>query len=100
MLPAFRANGEIFFVAAGKSVQKLDTTAMIMKTLLHPPERARIHILTAYWYMALLCGAMLLTPIAAQAVGFRLPNQDPDAIARGNAFAATADNPSSTYYNP
>ncbi|MCP5536060.1 MAG: outer membrane protein transport protein [Akkermansiaceae bacterium] len=34
------------------------------------------------------------------AVGFRLPNQDPDAIARGNAFVATADNPSAVYYNP
>lgn len=34
------------------------------------------------------------------AVGFRLPNQDPEAIARGNAFTATADNPSAIYYNP
>lgn len=34
------------------------------------------------------------------AVGFRLPNQDPEAIARGNAFTATADNPSALYYNP
>ena len=34
------------------------------------------------------------------AVAFRLPNQDPEAIARGNAFAATADNPSAIYYNP
>ena len=33
-------------------------------------------------------------------VGFRLPNQDPEALARGNAFAATADNPSAIYYNP
>ena len=32
--------------------------------------------------------------------GFRLPNQDPEAIARGNAFTATADNPSAIYYNP
>ncbi len=32
--------------------------------------------------------------------GFRLPNQDPDGIARGNAFVATADNPSAIYYNP
>jgi long-chain fatty acid transport protein len=39
-------------------------------------------------------------PAGVQAVGFRLPNQDPDAIARGNAFAATADNPSAIYYNP
>src|ERR1700744_785255 len=34
------------------------------------------------------------------AVGFRVPKQDPEAIARGNAFAATADNPSAIYYNP
>jgi long-chain fatty acid transport protein len=34
------------------------------------------------------------------AVGFRLPNQDPEAIARGNAFAATADDPAAIYYNP
>ncbi|HEX3797677.1 MAG TPA: outer membrane protein transport protein [Verrucomicrobiae bacterium] len=36
----------------------------------------------------------------ARADGFRLPNQDPEAIARGNAFVATADNPSAIYYNP
>lgn len=37
---------------------------------------------------------------SALAVGFRLPNQDPEGIARGNAFAASADNPSAIYYNP
>jgi long-chain fatty acid transport protein len=36
----------------------------------------------------------------AHGVGYRLPNQDPVAIARGNAFTATADNPSAIYYNP
>ena len=36
----------------------------------------------------------------SHAVGFRLPNQDADGIARGNAFVATADNPSAIYYNP
>src|SRR5689334_18205600 len=46
---------------------------------------------------ATLC---LLAPLHAAAVGFRLPNQDPEGIARGNAFAATADNPSAIYYNP
>src|SRR5687767_4549123 len=34
------------------------------------------------------------------AMGFRLPNQDPDALARGNAIAATADKLSAIYYNP
>lgn len=32
--------------------------------------------------------------------GFKLPNQDPESIARGNAFVATADNPSAIYHNP
>ena len=44
-------------------------------------------------------GALLSAP-NARAVGFLLPNQDPEAIARGDAFAATADNPSAIYYNP
>jgi long-chain fatty acid transport protein len=44
--------------------------------------------------------AWALGPLAAHAVGYRMPNQDPEAIARGNAFAATADNPSAIYYNP
>ena len=42
--------------------------------------------------------SLLVCP--ALAVGFRLPNQDPVAIARANAFSATADNPSAIYYNP
>jgi long-chain fatty acid transport protein len=39
-------------------------------------------------------------PMETHAVGFRLPNQDPEAIARANAFVATADNASAIYYNP
>src|SRR3982074_3144516 len=42
----------------------------------------------------------MLAPLESRAVGFRLPNQDPEGIARGNAFVATADNPSAIYYNP
>ncbi|YCM43180.1 outer membrane protein transport protein [Verrucomicrobiaceae bacterium 227] len=34
------------------------------------------------------------------AAGFRLLNQDAEAFARGNAFTATADNPSAIFYNP
>src|SRR5205809_593506 len=33
-------------------------------------------------------------------LGFRIPNLDAEATARGNAFVATADNPSALYYNP
>ncbi len=41
-----------------------------------------------------------MTPSVSWALGFRIPNQDASAIARGNAFVATADNPSAIYYNP
>jgi len=36
----------------------------------------------------------------ASANGFRLASQDAFATARGEAFVATADNPSAVYYNP
>jgi long-chain fatty acid transport protein len=39
-------------------------------------------------------------PDPVLALGFRIPNQDPEAIARGNAFVATANNPAAIYYNP
>jgi long-chain fatty acid transport protein len=44
--------------------------------------------------------AALLLPAQVWGIGFRIPNQDPMAIGRGNAFVATADNPSAIYYNP
>ncbi len=34
------------------------------------------------------------------ALGIRLPDQDAFATSRGNAFAATADDPAAVYYNP
>ncbi len=48
---------------------------------------------------------MITFAVAASAVnvsadGFRLPDQDAFATARGEAFAATADNASAIYYNP
>jgi long-chain fatty acid transport protein len=39
-------------------------------------------------------------PISSPGLGFRIPNQDAEAIGRGNAFIATANNPSAIYYNP
>jgi len=48
----------------------------------------------------LLLSAVLTLGFDSWGVGFRLPNQDPEGIARGNAFVATADNPSAIYYNP
>ena len=52
-------------------------------------------------YAVLLFGFLLavLSPNAF-GLGFLIPNQDAEAIARGNAFAATADNPSAIFYNP
>jgi len=55
-----------------------------------------------YWPLPLLAllAAILVWPHHVFGVGSRIPNQDPEAIARGNAFVATADNPSAMYYNP
>jgi long-chain fatty acid transport protein len=39
-------------------------------------------------------------PTQSFALGLRVPEQDTRAMARGNAFVATADNPSAVYYNP
>lgn len=50
--------------------------------------------------IALLFCVVLFNPVAVWALGTRIPNQDAEAIARGNAFTATADNPSAIYYNP
>ena len=44
--------------------------------------------------------ALLAVSLSAYAVGVRIPNQDAEANARGNAFVATANNPSALYYNP
>lgn len=49
---------------------------------------------------ALAIALALASTESSHAVGFLLPNQDPEAIGRGDAFAATADNPSAIYYNP
>jgi long-chain fatty acid transport protein len=48
----------------------------------------------------LIVGATAVAPLSALALGIRLPDQDAFATARGEAFAATADNPSAIYYNP
>ncbi len=43
---------------------------------------------------------LALTAPAGFSLGFRIADQNAEATARGNAFAATADNPSAVYYNP
>lgn len=47
-----------------------------------------------------LLALMVGFPLSSFGLGSRIPNQDAVAIARGNAFVATADNPSAIYYNP
>ncbi|MBK1881059.1 outer membrane protein transport protein [Luteolibacter pohnpeiensis] len=49
-------------------------------------------ILGGIW-LACACGR-------SAAAGYYLPNQDAFATAKGNAFVATADNPSAVFYNP
>jgi len=49
---------------------------------------------------AVTCLLLLASAREVFAIGVRIPNQDPAAIARANAFVATADNPSAIYYNP
>ena len=47
-----------------------------------------------------LLGIALTLPGSSFALGFRLFDHDAFATARGDAFVATADNPSAIYYNP
>ena len=51
---------------------------------------------SAFLIAALAC----IFPRTGLSLGFRVPDQGADATARGDAFAATADNPSAIYYNP
>lgn len=44
--------------------------------------------------------ALAMVPSVSWALGIRIADQNAEATARGNAFAATADNPSAIYYNP
>ena len=43
---------------------------------------------------------LIVSPLRAAANGFGLASQDAFATGRGEAFAATADNPSAIFYNP
>ena len=48
----------------------------------------------------ILLGLAAGLPAPLYGLGFLIPNQDAAAIARGNAFAATADDPAAIFYNP
>lgn len=47
-----------------------------------------------------LLALSVISPVTGFSLGIRIPDQDAFATARGEAFAATADNPSAIYYNP
>ncbi len=64
-----------------------------------PTPHPRAHHSRARFLFPALLGA-LLAPAIGFSNGTRLPNQNAEATARGNAFVATADNPSAIYYNP
>jgi long-chain fatty acid transport protein len=51
-------------------------------------------------HYAIAIALTLASAESSRAVGFLLPNQDPEAIGRGDAFTATADDPAAIYYNP
>src|SRR5215475_14835372 len=70
-----------------------------MTTMLVNPKSRQV---PKGWFTPLLRVAVALSflPGITFGLGSRVPNQDPEAIGRGNAFAATADNPSALYYNP
>jgi long-chain fatty acid transport protein len=48
----------------------------------------------------LICALFALLPARTHALGIRLWPQDPEAVARGSAFVATADDAAAVYYNP
>ncbi len=48
----------------------------------------------------LSCAVLTTLTSSSLALGLRVPEQDTRGMARGNAFVATADNPSAVYYNP
>jgi long-chain fatty acid transport protein len=66
-------------------------------------KSARLQFTRKLWLLCasgLVAGLYLSSGTNASALGFRIPNQDAEAIGRGNAFIASADNPSAIYYNP
>src|SRR5436190_731881 len=62
--------------------------------------KIRRSYLNMTWPALVAVGLLALLPLRALGLGSRIPNQDAAAIARGNAFVATADDPSAMYYNP
>ena len=63
------------------------------RTRLAPHRRAHL-------FLGVSACLLALAPLALHASGTQVGFKDAFATARGNAFVATADNPSAIYYNP
>jgi long-chain fatty acid transport protein len=75
-----------------KSVASFEN-AWRMSSHIGRPARGRV-------LLAFLAALVLGAASSTFGLGSRIPNQDAYAIARGNAFVATADDPAAIYYNP
>src|SRR5688572_16883822 len=67
-----------------------------MKTLPTPATRMQRWLVLVVFLLV----STVLAPLEGDCLGLRIPMQDATAVGRGNAFTATADNPSAIYYNP
>jgi long-chain fatty acid transport protein len=76
---------------SSESVKRKNKYFSILKTTSSTPFKI---------VFTLAVAATALLPESLFALGIRIADQDPAATSRGNAFAATADNPSAIYYNP
>jgi long-chain fatty acid transport protein len=83
--PPFVAN--IYFLAWHRADVKLRPSVRAQIDMIHPLKK----------FLGL---PLLLAAVGVQANGLRVASEDAEAAARGNAFTATADNPSAVYYNP
>jgi hypothetical protein len=51
-------------------------------------------------FFPLVLTAAIFSPLSVFGLGIRIADQDPATEVRGNAYIATADNPTAIYYNP
>lgn len=83
---------------SGNDSPSQNRTTEHMKNSSCLPNRRPILAASGRWCVVIT--ALSLPTGIATAGGFRLPDQDAFATARGEAFVATADNASAVYYNP
>jgi hypothetical protein len=79
----------------GGSLPKLPASKRQPNKLKNLESKKQPQIRAAMAWFCLACA--LANPATLPALGIRLPDQDAFAAARGNAFAATADDPAAIY---